>query len=275
MARTAVQLRQALHERFGEDINIPAGMGGLDELLRIATYSSHRSWTETPVDPGILKVLVACALSAPSKSYLQQADIVQVQDPEKRASVERLVPAMPWLRNAPVLLVFCGNGRRFRHLFSRKGLPFANEHLDGFFNPVVDSSLVMMNFIRAAAAVGLVSCPISVLRDQALVLAQILELADHVFPVAGLCLGYPSQQRSINPRLSLSASFHIDRFDDGTSDEQLADFDVRYVAARRSITKDAGRQDPTTWSDEKTKQYASAQRADWGAFVRSKKFDLR
>ena len=48
-----------------------------------------------------------------------------------------------------------------------RGRPFANEHLDAFFNPVVDAALVLASFLRAAEAVGLGCCPISVIRDHA------------------------------------------------------------------------------------------------------------
>jgi nitroreductase len=282
MSDTSKALAQALGERFGEAFSIPEGLPNLDRLLNIASYTSHRSWSEQALDPALLRLLVACALSAPSKSYLQQADVIEVRDPVQRKAVEELVPSMPWMGSAPALLVFCGNGRRFRRLFAARGQPFTNEHLDGFFNPVVDAALVMMNFIQASASVGLVCCPISVLRDQAVRLAEILEIPDHVVPIAGLCVGYPSQTRSINPRLSLTATLHVDRFDDQASDSRIKDFDERYVSARAAVLKGSGvgpkapssAPSPSTWSEEKIKQYGQGQRKDWGTFVKSKKFDL-
>jgi nitroreductase len=273
MNETASALHAALAERFGEAVEVPDGLRGIPELLRIATHATHRDWAATPVEPALVRLVAACALCAPSKSHLQQADIVQVRDPALRAGVESLVPSMPWIRKAPVLLVFCGNGRRFRRIFQRRAMPFVNEHLDGFFNPVVDASLVMMNAIRAAAAVGLVCCPISVLRDQAPRLAAILALPDHVVPIAGLCLGFPVAARSITPRLPLAATLHTDRFDDADADRHIDEFDRRYIEAReRHLPRTP--QQPASWSDERTRQYASPQRADWGRFVRSRGFDL-
>lgn len=274
MTDPTAALRAALAERFGADVPVPEGLDGVDELLRIATHATHRSWSADPVGPDLVTLLAACALSAPSKSFLQQADVVHVHDAAQRAAVEALVPSMPWMRDAPALLVFCGNGRRFRRVFERRGRPFVNEHLDGFFNPAVDASLVLMNFMRAAAAVGLVGCPISVLRDRSDALAAILALPRHVFPVAGLCIGFPAQARSIAPRLPLRATLHVDRYDgpgdDASIDAAVDDFDARYVAARRRIAPGT---EPLAWSEERLRQYASPQRADWARFVRSKGFD--
>lgn len=286
-ARTA--LTQALADRFGEPIPVPEDLQGLDELLRIASWSTHRNWSDQPVSAELITLLAACALSAPSKSYLQQADIVQVRDPDLRMQVQALVPSMPWMSQAPALLVFCGNGRRMRRLFERAGQTFSNEHLDGFFNPAVDAALVMMNFMRAAGAVGMVCCPISVLRDEAAALADILRMPPHVFPVAGLCVGFPLREQSVNPRLSLRATLHIDGYGsthiaqgaadpgDAGLDALVDDYDRRYLAARamRSSGAASAAKAPMTWSEEKRRQYAAPQRADWGEFVRAKGFDTR
>ncbi|MFM1987319.1 MAG: hypothetical protein RJA99_276 [Pseudomonadota bacterium] len=272
-AADAAALRAVLAERFGEPFELPADLQGVPELLRIARQTSHRAWSDAPVPPQLVRLLAACALSAPSKSYLQQADIVDVRDPGRRAAIHALVPGMPWMADAPALLVFCANGRRFARLFERRGRPFANDHLDGFFNPVVDASLVMMNFIHAAGAAGLVACPISMIRNHPARLAEILELPSRVVPIAGLCLGRPAQTRRVNPRLGLDATVHVDRIGEPDDDAATDAFDRRYQAARAAVMPPPappGR----PWSDERADQYAAPQRADWGTFVRARGFDL-
>lgn len=264
----ATALAAALQQRFGEAFAIPPGLPALDELLRIATHASHRQWAGRAVEPGLSRLLAACALSAPSKSDLQQADIIEVRDPARRKALARLLPTLPWFDAAPLVLVFCGNGRRFRRLFERAGQPFANEHLDGFFNPAVDASLVLMNYMRAATAAGLVHCPISLLRNQAREVARVLDLPAHVFPVAGLCVGYPVAARGIVPRLPLDETLHIDRFDDSGQDARIDAYDAR----RAEVEAGWGRNDPPAWSRSKLGQYATSQRAGWGDFVREQGF---
>ena len=266
-------LEAALMARFGHPVAVPERIRGVPELLRIASHASHRSWSDQAVDAALVRLLAACALSAPSKSHLQQADIIDVREPARRAAIHALVPGMPWIANAPALLVFCANGRRFKRLFERRNLPFANDHLDGFFNPVVDASLVMMNFINAAAATGLACCPISMIRNAPRRLAEILELPGRLVPVAGLCLGYPERMRAVVPRLALAATLHQDRFGTGDDDAAQDDFDRRYIAARAAVPQ-ASATTPRAWSDERVQQYATAQRDDWGKFVRAAGFDL-
>jgi nitroreductase/FMN reductase [NAD(P)H] len=57
-----------------------------------------------------MRLLCACALSAPSKSDLQQADILVVRDKEKIHAIAGLLPEMPWIGETPVFLVFLANG---------------------------------------------------------------------------------------------------------------------------------------------------------------------
>jgi nitroreductase len=269
----AAALSAVLAERFGQDVEVPEGVSGLPELLTIASQTSHRAWSEAPVSPELVRLLAACALAAPSKSFLQQADIVDVRDAARRAAIHALVPGMPWMADAPALVVFCANGRRFRRLFERRGQPFTNDHLDGFFNPTVDAAMVMMNFLNAAGAAGLGGCPISMIRNHPRRLADILELPERVVPVAGLCLGWPAQVRRVNPRLPLAATFHVDRIGSPDDDAAIDEFDRRYVAARAAVLPPTAAP-PRAWSDERAEQYAKPQRADWGAFVRSMDFDL-
>src|SRR5262245_6132555 len=179
-------IQQALAERFGEKFPVDASLSGLDPLARIAGHRSHRLFLPRPVEPDLRRLLCACALSAPSKSDLQQADIVIVTDRATRQAIVDTIPDMPWIMDAPVLLVFVGNGARLPLISRRRDKPFPNNHLDAFFNAAVDGAIVMTKFMQAAAAVGLGTCPISAIRDYPRIVATALNLPPRTVPIAGL-----------------------------------------------------------------------------------------
>ena len=279
-ARNAAHpIEVALTERFGATPDIDADLPGLEELARIAGHRSHRKFDRQAVAPALLRLLFACALSAPSKSDLQQADIVHVADRVKIKTIADGIPDMPWIADAPVFLVFCGNNRRIRQIGEWRGKPFVNDHLDHFMNAAVDAGLVMMNFIRAAEAVGLGACPISAVRNRSEEVSRLLGLPDQVFPVAGLCVGYPAEEGRITPRLSLEVTVHTDRYDESGVKEKIDDYDRRRDALlpyrRQRNPERFGKVDFYGWSEDKARQYAVPEREDFGAFIRKKGFSLK
>src|SRR5258705_5995383 len=107
---TAKSIEKALLERFGEHIPVRPDTVGLAELEKIAAYRSHRRYAPRDIEPDLLRLLCACALSAPSKSDLQQADIVVVSDKAIRKDIVSTIPDMPWIETAPAFLIFVANG---------------------------------------------------------------------------------------------------------------------------------------------------------------------
>jgi len=273
------RLQTALSERFGIAPAIAPGLPGVDELARIAAHRSHRKFAGRLVEPALLRLLLACALSAPSKSDLQQADIVHVSERAKIKSIADGIPDMPWIADAPVLLVFCGNNRRIRQIGGWRGKPFVNDHLDHFMNAAVDAGLVMMSFIRAAEAVGLGACPISAVRNHPEEVSRLLGLPDQVFPVAGLCVGYPVEPGRISARLPLDVTVHVDRYDESGTKEKIDAYDRRrHTLAPYRRQRNAERYPNVEfygWSEDKARQYSVPERADFGAFIRSKGFSLK
>ena len=271
-------LADLLHARFGEDLPIPDEAAASPMLAGLARHRTIRSYSSRRVAPDLVRALAAVALSAPTKSDLQQCDIIIVHDATKRAALASLLPDNPWAAKAPAFAVFCGNNRRQRRLHELRGHAFANDHLDAFFNAAVDAGIVLATFVAAAEAIGLGTCPISAIRNHPDVVAGVLALPAHVFPVAGLCIGWPKNAGTLSPRLRLSATVHIDAHDDATLDADIAEYD-----ARRNIGKpfDARRRDdlfgantPYCWSEDKARQYALPERQDWGRFVRARGFRL-
>ena len=252
----------------------------MDALEAIRKRRSVRRYTDRPVADEMLDLLFACAFSASAKSDLQQASVVVIRDPAKRTAVADLIPSMPWIRQAPVFMIWLGDSRRIRRICEMRGKPFANDHLDAFLNAATDCALAMQTFILAAEAAGLGCCPISVVRNHAARVAELLELPDWVYPVAGLCVGWPSREGFISMRIPPALTVHTDRYDDSRLAEEIDGYDRRRDA-RHSLPPEEQRYRDEYgtapfygWSEDKARQVSKSERADFGAFVRKQKFRL-
>jgi nitroreductase len=272
----AKAVADALHARFGERLPVDGSLPGLDELARIAGRRVHRRYTGRAVDPALLRLLCACALSSPSKSDLQQADILIASEAQKHRIAD-LIPDQPFIRTAPAFLVFLANGRRLPEISRMRGKPFPNDHLDQFFNAAVDAGILLSTFMRAADAVGLGTCPISVIRDHSAEVSEMFALPRRVVPVAGMCVGWPAEQGHISPRLGLDVTLHRERYDEGDLAARIDAYDRRRAAIHAYKPRDPKRWGEVEfygWSEDKARQYGVPQRADFGAFVRKQGFCL-
>jgi nitroreductase len=263
MTDDAAKLEDLLALRFGD---FSGGIGGLGTIpplwLQLAGRASCRAFKPEPVAPALIDTLCALALASPSKSDLQQRDIIIIDDKDLRARIDLLLTTGPlaqdWIGGAPNLLVFCGNNRRQRQLHAMRGRLFVNDHLDAFFNAACDAAIALAAFVLAAEAKGLGCTPISAIRNHAEEVSRLLHLPDHVLPCAGL------------------ATVHRDRFDDAGIDDTIDAYDRRRAEiqpyAKQRATGKFGAAEFYGWSEDKSRQYASPERFDWGAYVRRRGF---
>ncbi len=279
------QFFEQLFHRFGDEetvthradwsINLPVPPH-LWSLL--AVRSSVREFKSEPLDLSELRTLAALSLAAPTKSDVQQRDIVLVRDQQQLNKLKQLLKEQAWISGAPTLVVFCANNRRQRILHRMRGHAFANDHLDAFFNATVDAAIALAAFVLAAEEAGFGTCPISAIRNRAGEVSALLDLPDHVFPVAGLAVGVPAEKPEPRLRLPLAATVHVDRYDETDPAVHIRDYDER-----RARLQPAGAQrypelfepaDPYTWSEDKARQYSQPERSDFGTFIRAKGFNL-
>jgi nitroreductase len=249
--------------RFGEMPDLALGEMVDPALQKILLRRTHRRYATRPVSEELLQLLLGASFSASSKSDFQQASVIRIAARDRRQRLAALIPDMPWIGLAPVFLLFCGDARRLERVGDLRGHPNNNGRLDGFFNAAIDAALAMQTFILSAEAVGLGCCAISAIRNHPDAVAEILELPDKVFPVAGLCLGYPAGEGFVSMRLPLSVTLHTDRYDDTHLGTEIDDYDRRRNA-RYSPPRDQqraadifGYADLYGWSEDKSRQAAA------------------
>jgi nitroreductase len=264
--------------RFDSPWRVNDKIPDIAALHGILRRRTHRRYAPRPVPEGLVALLTAAALSASSKSDFQQASIIRIVDPDRRAALAALVPAMPWIGAAPVFFVFCGDARRLECIGKLRGHPEPNSRLEGFFNAAVDAALAMQTFILAAETVGLGCCPISVIRNHAERVGEILNLPEKVFPVAGLCLGWPAGEGYLSLRLPPAVTLHRDVYDDAALPELIDAYD-RARDRRHRLPRDEQRNparfgyaDFYGWSEDKARQAAQPEGGAFPPWLRRRGF---
>ena len=105
-----------IEERFGLPTQAGRATPAEGTVAQMLSHRVHRRWNPEPISDETFVVVMAAALSAPSKSDLQQVAIVLVRDRKKQALIASWIEDMPWIADAPLFMIFCGDHRRMRRI---------------------------------------------------------------------------------------------------------------------------------------------------------------
>ena len=125
-------LSELVSTRFAEHIELDLPQSVSDTHIVQLKHRSYRQFLKKPVPEETLRLLFACSLSAPSKSDLQQVSIIHLESSESRDFIHSVLPSMPWIKTAPVFLLFCGDSHRTRTVCEMHKTTFAHDPLDAF-----------------------------------------------------------------------------------------------------------------------------------------------
>ncbi len=277
MATTGADSQALLRARFGIDLpgtEVPV------EIASLIDRRVTRRYTEQGVPDSLLDALLAAAQSAPAKSDLQQFSVVVMRDRSRIKQIADWIGTMDWIATAPVFLVWCGDMRRGQRLCAMHRMPHANNNMDTFLNTAVDCTLAMGQFMAAADAVGLGTCPISYVRSHIERVSPLLGLPFGVYPVAGLTVGWPVFRRPVSMRLPPSVVVHREHYDDSALESELAGYDQRRndrdpVAAGSLKNNDVyPPRDGVGWSENAARQLSIPERFGFSTYLKTKGFEL-
>lgn len=154
---------------------------------------SVRTFSDRAVTENLIKTVVEAARLAPSWKNHQGWHFVVVREREK---IEELVDGgavfgNKWLRNAPVLVIACGD-------------PALSGDMNGVSYISVDVSIAMEHLVLAATELGLGTCWVGIF--DAGKLKSALDIPGSMSIVALTPLGYPADGMSVRERLSRTAA---------------------------------------------------------------------
>lgn len=218
-----------------------------DVLALLKQHRSIRKFTDRPVSPACIESLVEAGQAAATSSFIQACTVIQVTDPAKRAALAECAGNQTYVETAPVFLVFCADMQRHKQMCELHESEMLSGFTEQFITATVDCALFAQNATIAAESIGLGICYIGGLRNQIARVTEILELPHLVYPVFGMCLGYPDQDPEVKPRLPLSVILKQDRYDDSGDIEAIKEYDKEvsdYYQTRTGGNKVMG------WSDQ-------------------------
>ncbi|PAU78459.1 oxygen-insensitive NADPH nitroreductase [Halomonas salipaludis] len=211
------------------------------ELLK--SHRSIRKFTDQKIPRELLLELVRAGQAAATSSHIQAYSVIHVTDPAKREMIAELAGGQGYIASCSDFLVFCADMKRPTEASERTGAKVVRGMTEQLLVASVDAALMAQNVVVAAESEGLGICYIGGIRNNPQQISDLLALPDHVYPVFGLCLGYPAHDPDVKPRLPVEAVLMENTYREDLA--PVADFDAtmhRYYSERSGGNKD------TDWS---------------------------
>jgi len=235
----------------------------------IKSHRSIRKFTDQEVDRTIIEELVRCGQAAATSSNVQAVTVVHVTDQSKRDAIAELAGGQKYVSTAGAFLVYCADMNRPKYACEKLDGEFAAGMTEQFIIATVDVALAAQNSVIAAESMGLGICYIGGIRNDPVKVSELLSLPQHVYPVFGLCLGYPDQNPEVKPRLPVEGVLMTDQYDQSVLDANIQKYDDQ---VREYYQTRTGNNKESTWSQEMKTLVGKESRPHMNAFLTGKGF---
>lgn len=243
-------------------------MNPVIELLK--SHRSIRKFTDQKIPQGLLVELVRAGQAAATSSHVQAYTVIHVKNPANREQIAELAGGQSYVATASDFLVFCADMKRPTEASERTGANVVRGMTEQLLVASVDAALMAQNVAIAAESEGLGICYIGGIRNNPQAISDLLKLPEHVYPVFGMCLGYPAHEPDVKPRLPVEAILKEDYYCDDS--ELVGVFDdamQSYYSQRRGGNKDS------TWSQNLSPLFDSKLRAHMREFLTQRGFEMK
>lgn len=258
-----------------------------ETIKSMLQHRSVRSFTDQAISPEILEAVLEAGRAVSTSNYMQSVSIIRITDREQRIKFHQASNGMseeqynqaikegkklahPYILECPEYLVFCMDNHRHSQIEPEAQLDW----MEVVIISAVDAALFAQNVLSAAESLGLGGVYIGSMRNDIERAGDIINAPQHVVPLFGLCLGYPSdssKNATTKPRLPLSVLVSENQYQPA-SEAQIDAFNqavIDYYVSERGEGKHPD------WKDQVKTSFAKPVRPQVMAYLNKQGFAKR
>lgn len=245
-------------------------MNAVHELLN--AHRSIRKFTDQSISAELLATILRSGQAAATSSFLQGATVIRVRNPDSREKLAAFAGNQPYVRSAAEFFVLCADLQRPGNCCAQYDKPFEGDYTEHFIIATVDVALMAQNMVVAAEAAGLGICYIGGIRNNPREVSDLLQLPKGVYPVFGLCLGYPDQDPECKPRLPLEVIVKEEVYSETGDEQRIAEYDEQ---VREYYKKRTGGGHGVCWSEQVAALLSEKARPHMRQFLADQGFKMK
>jgi nitroreductase len=179
----------------------------------IVKRRSIRNFTDQEIPDSVIEELLDAANNAPTGGNIQPLSVILVREAERRKRLADMVGSQPWVKNAPLSMVFCLDFfrvKRWAFMFETKFM--GESALSHFLIAYADVMCAAQSVVLLAESYGLGSVYIGTIQSNIDEARDYFEMPQYVLPVIVLSLGYPRSVPKNIPKLKRNIITHRERY---------------------------------------------------------------
>lgn len=219
---------------------------------------SVRVFLDKKIPENTVEKLLDAANNAPSGGNIQPLSIILVRNAETREKLYELIQSQPWVKNAPLSMIFCLDFNRVKRWAELSNVNFEGEKaLSHFLIAYADVMCAAQNVVIASESYGLGSVYIGTIQAFVNKIREYFNIPKYVLPLMLLSIGYPKSIPDSMPKLKRDVITHNEKYeklDDQAIlkayNEKYGDFDEdvnTYLKKAYIEVLEAGKQQAGNW----------------------------
>ncbi|MCV2503640.1 MAG: nitroreductase family protein [Neisseriaceae bacterium] len=198
----------------------------MNETVRL--LKSHRTYRDFDssfeISDEEVQTIIECAKQAPSWMNGQNYSIIEIEKELKEKIIEAL-PEQKQIASCSRFFIFVADLYRMSLACELNQTEFnPQDDIENLLITTLDLGLSAQNALVAAESLGYGTCFLGSVRLIAEKLIEWLQLPPYTFPIVGLCIGKPSVDMNIKPRLPMSTLFFKNQYNTKELKKDLLDY---------------------------------------------------
>jgi len=199
---------------------------------------SVRVFEDQEIPESIVEQLLDVANHAPSGGNIQPLSIILVQGLEGRKKLAELAGDQPWVKNAPLSMIFCLDFYRIKKWAEICQTDFRGEKaLNHFLIAYADLMVAAQNVVILSENLGLGSVYIGSIQHEIDETRKFFGIPEYVLPMMVLSIGYPKSIPQSIPKLKKEVIVHQEKYRKPQDDEIRKAFDEKYGTIDQNMEK--------------------------------------
>ena len=178
-------------------------------IRQLFERKSTRAFENRPIPEEAKQLILQSAVMAPTAGNQQLYTILDITDQAIKDQLVKSCDHQPFIASAPMVLIFCADCRKWYEAFKAAGCQPRKPAVGDLLLAVSDANIAAQNAVAAAESLGIGSCYIGDVMENAEIHQQLLHLPRYVFPAAMLVFGYPTQQQKERAKPQRAAMQHV------------------------------------------------------------------